>query len=184
MRQGDGAFFYELGDPDCYLVAERILSTLPVIAEWQPVLGSALGTPPPRDRERVAARAADLGLQAMRWPLAWPPDGEFAALAAVYAKQVGRAVPFSLAAFRQVFAGGRDLGDETTVLLAGAACEMHPTALLKATTLRSTAKALAGAHERATAAGVTELPAIVIGGERFCGEDAPERASAALGGTR
>ena len=52
-------------------------------------------------------------------------------LAATYAKRIGRAVAFSLAAFRQAFAGGRDLGDEDTVLIAGAACEMHPTALLK-----------------------------------------------------
>ena len=47
-------------------------------------------------------------------------------LAATYAKQFGRAVAFSLAAFRQAFAGGRDLGDEITVLIAAAACEMHP----------------------------------------------------------
>ena len=47
-------------------------------------------------------------------------------LAATYAKHIGRAVAFSLAAFRQAFAGGRDLGDEGTVLIAAAACEMHP----------------------------------------------------------
>ncbi len=52
-------------------------------------------------------------------------------LAATYAKRIGRAVAFSLAAFRQAFAGGRDLADQDTILIAGAACEMHPTALLK-----------------------------------------------------
>ncbi len=38
---------------------------------------------------------------------------------------------FSLAAFRQAFAGGRDLEQEGTVLIAAAACEMHPAAVLK-----------------------------------------------------
>jgi 2-hydroxychromene-2-carboxylate isomerase len=84
-------------------------------------------------------------------------------LAATYAKQIGRAVAFSLAAFRQTFAGGRDLGDENTVLIAGAACEMHPTALRKGIGLRSTQNALAQATRRARDAGVTGLPAIQVG---------------------
>ena len=63
-------------------------------------------------------------------------------LAATYAKHIGRAVAFSLAAFRQAFAGGRDLGDEGTVLIAAAACEMHPTAVLKGIGLRSVTTAL------------------------------------------
>ena len=71
---------------------------------------------------------------------------------ATYAKGGGRAVAFSLAAFRQVFAGGRDLGDEGTVLLAAAACEMHPTAVLKGIGLRSVRR-VPGASGRAGAAG-------------------------------
>jgi len=47
------------------------------------------------------------------------------------------------------------------VLIAGAACEMHPAALLKGIALRSTAQALAEAAERARRDGVTELPAVV-----------------------
>ena len=72
-------------------------------------------------------------------------------LAATYAKHVGRAVAFSLAAFRQAFAGGRDLGDHDTVLIAAAACEMHPTAVLKGVGLRSVAAGLASAAKRARA---------------------------------
>ena len=82
-------------------------------------------------------------------------------LAATYAKRIGRGVAFSLAAFRQTFAGGRDLGEKETVLIAGAACEMHPSALLKGIELRATADALAEATERARRRGVTELPAVV-----------------------
>ena len=51
--------------------------------------------------------------------------------AAVFAQQTGRVVAFSLAAFRQAFAGGRDLTDTDNVLLAAAACELHPRAVLK-----------------------------------------------------
>jgi 2-hydroxychromene-2-carboxylate isomerase len=70
-------------------------------------------------------------------------------------------VAFSLAAFRQAYAGGRDLGDDDTVLIAGAACEMHPSALLKGMGMRSTEEALAEATERARRDGVRTLPAVV-----------------------
>jgi 2-hydroxychromene-2-carboxylate isomerase len=92
---------------------------------------------------------------------------------------VGRAVAFSLAAFRQVFAGGRDLG-ESTVLLAAAACEMHPTAVLKGIGLRSVTGALHQAGRRAQAAGVHALPAIQVGAELLQGARAVEQAVAAL----
>jgi 2-hydroxychromene-2-carboxylate isomerase len=98
-------------------------------------------------------------------------------LAATYAKRIGRAVAFSLAAFRQAFAGGRDLGEEQTVLIAAAACEMHPTALLKGIALRSVIEALEGATTRARAAGVTSLPAIQVGPRVYQGPDAVEQAT-------
>jgi 2-hydroxychromene-2-carboxylate isomerase len=163
-------FYYDLGSPECYLVAETIMATLPVVPEWEPVLGSALGRADPTDtanRTQIEDQAAELGLQPIRWPATWPPDTERAMLAATYAKQIGRAVAFSLAAFRQTFAGGRDLSDEDTVLIAGAACEMHPTALRKGIELRSTRQALTIATRRAHDAGVTDLPAIQVGARAY-----------------
>ena len=74
-------------------------------------------------------------------------------LVATYAKRSSKTVSYSLAAFRQAFAGGRDLGDEGTVLIAAAACEMHPRAVLKAIQLRSTRAALQRACARAATAG-------------------------------
>jgi 2-hydroxychromene-2-carboxylate isomerase len=118
----------------------------------------------------------------MRWPAHWPPDSRIAMLAATYAKHIGRAVAFSLAAFRQAFAGGRDLGDEATVLIAAAACEMHPTAVLKGIGLRSVTEALERSTARARSAGVTALPAIQVGDGTFEGERGIELASRALGG--
>ena len=62
----------------------------------------------------VERRAGSTGLPAVRWPEPWPGNMLTAMRAAVFAKETGRAVAFSLAAFRQAFAGGNDLGDATT----------------------------------------------------------------------
>ena len=177
-------FYYDLGDPGCYVTAERIMGELGRVGpvpEWEPVHGPDLGwTPPEPDAEALAQVIAGHGLLPLRLPAAWPPDSELAMRVATYAKGGGRAVAFSLAAFRQVFAGGRDLGDEGTVLIAAAACEMHPTAVLKGASLRSVGASLERAGERARQAGVSELPAIAVGTDVFCGDGALERATEAL----
>jgi 2-hydroxychromene-2-carboxylate isomerase len=178
-------FYYDLGSPSCYLVAECVLGALPVVPEWEPVQASALGIElRESDRDVVARRVAELGLQPLRWPDPCPPDTTTATLTAAYAKRIGRAVAFSLAAFRQAFAGGRDLGSEDTVLLAAAASEMHPAAVLKGITLRATIDALAEAHDRARMAGVDRLPAIAVGARVFTGEAALEHAAETLGALR
>jgi 2-hydroxychromene-2-carboxylate isomerase len=115
-------------------------------------------------REDVERAARAQGVQPLRWPDPFPADSEWAMLAATYAKQIGRAVAFSLAAFRQAFAGGRDLSERETVLIAGAACEMHPTAVIKGAELRGTRARLEAATEEARAAGVTQVPALVTAG--------------------
>jgi 2-hydroxychromene-2-carboxylate isomerase len=174
-------FYYDLGSPACYLMAETIMTELPVVPEWEPVhAASVLDDPERFDRAQLEHRAAELQLQPWRWPQRWPPDTRQASLAAAYAKRVGRAVVFSLATFRQEFAGGRDIGDQSTVLIAGAACEMHPTALVKGMGLRSTIHALQQANERARAVGIRSLPAIELDGTVFDGDRALERACAAL----
>ncbi len=174
-------FYYDLGSPSCYLTAERIMATLPAVPEWEPVLGAALGLAEPAPQAmRLGAAVTDYGLQPLCMPASWPPDSELAMLAATYAKRGGKAVAYSLAAFRQAFAGGRDLGDEGTVLIAAAACEMHPRAVLKGVQLRSTRTALQRACARAAAAEVTALPAIATGNGTYCGARALERATAAL----
>jgi 2-hydroxychromene-2-carboxylate isomerase len=174
-------FYYDLGSPECYLVAERIGAALPVVAEWEPVLASDVGAPEHEpDRDLIESVAAERGLQPLRWPSVWPPDTLFAMLAATYAKGIGRAVAFSLAAFRQAFAGGRDLSQQDTVLIAGAACELHPAAVIKGTGLRSVATALEQAGVRATAAGVRELPAIALGDDLFHGDAGLDLAAGAL----
>ena len=161
-------FYYDLGSPRCYLLAERIMADLAEVPEWEPVLTAGLGiTEAAPDRDALERLVGERGMQPLRWPHQWPPDARTAALAATYAKHIGRAVAFSLACFRQTFAGGRDLGDESTVLIAAAACEMHPSAVLKGIGLRSVTSGLDQACARARAAGVTQLPAIEVGDRLF-----------------
>ncbi|MBV9943017.1 MAG: DsbA family protein, partial [Solirubrobacterales bacterium] len=137
-------------------------------------------TDPDPQARQIERLVAELGLQPVRWPPKWPPDSTQAMLAATYAKRIGRAVAFSLAAFRQAFAGGRDLGEENTILIAGAACEMHPTALRKGIELASTATALRTATYRAQVAGVTALPAVQVGDRVYAGIEAIREATHAL----
>lgn len=159
------AFYFDLGSPECYLVAERILQTMPVATEWIPVLERDLPGATDTaalDQHALAATLAERGLQALRLPEPFPFDSAFALRAATYAKQIGRIVAFSLAAFRQAFAGGRALDVTDNVLIAGSACEMHPTALLKSADLKSTVTTLAAATQLAAVRGVNSVPAIWV----------------------
>jgi 2-hydroxychromene-2-carboxylate isomerase len=100
---------------------------------------------------------------------------------ATYAKSIGRVVPFAQAAFRQAFAGGRDLQQADNVLIAAAACEMHPAAVLAGAKLRSVQRELAARTARAAQVGVLDVPAVVVGKRVFLGERAIEDASLHLG---
>ena len=186
------AFYFDLFSPEAYLAAERVIATLPVSAEWIPVSANGLpaadtleGWRCETDREaffeRIARTAARRGLQPLVWPQPFPFDSAFAMRVATYAKQIGRTVPFALAAFRQGFAGGRDLSGPDNVLIAAAACEMHPTAVLKAAGLRSVAERLHAATALAAARGVRDVPAVWLpGGEVFHGDASLEQAASAL----
>jgi 2-hydroxychromene-2-carboxylate isomerase len=85
-------FYYDLGSPQCYLLGETIMSTLPVVPEWEPVLASQIAGSEPQaetDRSEVERLAIALGVQALRWPRTWPPaDTTRAMLAATYAKSI------------------------------------------------------------------------------------------------
>jgi 2-hydroxychromene-2-carboxylate isomerase len=129
-------------------------------------------------RAELARRAGELGLQPLRWPDPFPYDSSLAMRVATYAKSIGRAVPFAQAAFRQAFAGGRSLEDPDSVVIAAAACEMHPAAVLRGAQLRSVAEQLAAATAAAAAVGVRDVPAIRVGEHVFLGERAIAEAAA------
>ena len=183
----DAAFYFDLASPPAYFAAERVLQVLGP-AVWQPVLAcelpgaesfAAFRCREEEDifRAEIGRRAHELGLQPLRWPDPFPFDSTLAMRAATYAKSIGRTVPFAQAAFRQAFAGGRSLGKQDNVLIAAAACEMHPTAVLAGAELRSVREQLSAATESAADTGVTDVPAVRIGERVFAGERAIEEAA-------
>jgi 2-hydroxychromene-2-carboxylate isomerase len=156
--------------------------------EWQPILLGALfkihgrdswANGPERDAgiHEVERRAAEYGLPAIRWPDPWPGNTLTAMRAATFAKQIGKVVSFSLAGFRQAFAAGRDLSDPDNVMLAAAACELHPNALTKAVQTQSVKDALREATDHAAARGVIGVPTVVVGNQAFWGDDKLESAA-------
>jgi 2-hydroxychromene-2-carboxylate isomerase len=185
------AFYFDLSSPEAYLAAERALAVLPAPCEWQPILASMLPrseTDQPAGREReaelmranVELRAAELDLLPLRWPTPFPFDSRFAMLAATYAKRIGKTVAFALAAFRQAYAGGKALSEHDNVLIAGAACEIHPAAILRATQTRAIVAELERASAEALALGVSDVPAVRVGDRVFQGERALEQAGELL----
>jgi 2-hydroxychromene-2-carboxylate isomerase len=188
MTSPDAAFYFDLASPLAYLAAERILHVLPGPVVWQPVLARELSAAETFDafrchdeedvlRVEIARRARAAGLQPLRWPDPFPFDSTLAMRAATYAKSIGRTVPFAQAAFRQAFAGGRSLSEVDSVLIAAAACEMHPSAVLKGTGLASVCAQLEATTAEAAQAGVSEVPAVRIGTRVFIGETSIERAA-------
>jgi 2-hydroxychromene-2-carboxylate isomerase len=190
----DAAFYFDLCSPLAYFAAERVLqvfSNPPTPVEWQPVLARELTggetfeayrceTEEQIFRAEIERRARELRLQPLRWPEPFPFDSGLAMRAATYAKSIGRVVPFAQAAFRQAFAGGHDLERADFVLIAAAACEMHPQAVLRGAELRTVRERLADATAEAARMGVAEVPAVRIGERIFAGERALEEAASAL----
>ncbi len=187
-------FYYDLGSPYAYLAAERISGLFTEAEleqpEWQPVLlgglfghfgRSSWGQGPEREAGMAECqrRASAYGLPPIVWPDPWPGNMLTAMRVATFAKQTGRTVSFSLAAFRQQFAAGRDLSEPDNVYIAAAACELHPRALAKAIQTQSVKDALRAATEEAAARGVEGVPAVVVGERVFWGDDRLEDAVAA-----
>jgi 2-hydroxychromene-2-carboxylate isomerase len=184
-------FYFDLGSPYAYLSAERISALFTEAEleqpEWRPILlgglfqhfgRSSWGQGPDR-AEGIAEcerRASAYGLPPIVWPDPWPGNTLTAMRVATFAKQTGRTVSFSLAAFRQAFAAGRDLTDPDNVIIAGAACELHPKALLKAVQTEIVKGALREATDEAAALGVQGVPAVVVGERVFWGDDRLEDA--------
>ena len=184
-------FYYDLGSPYAYLAAERLTQVLPEMPVWQPILlggiwketgGQSWAVTDAREEgmSEVERRAAGYGLMPVRWPEGWPNNTLNAMRVAVWAQQIGRTVAFSLAAFRQAFAGGKDLSDMDYLLMAAAACELHPNAVLKAVETQSVKDRLKEVTGEAYARGVRGVPTIAVGDDLFWGDDRLEDAAAAI----
>ena len=185
-------FYYDLGSPYAYLAAERVNGLFAEACgqppEWQPILLGGLfkrfgreswaNGPGRREGMReVERRASARGLSPLRWPDSFPGNMLLAMRAATYAKEIGRTVSFSLAAFRQAFAAGRDLSDPDNMALAAAAAEIHPRAVLAAVKRDQIKRALREATDRAGDLGVRGVPSVRVAGAVFWGDDRLEEAA-------
>lgn len=182
------AFYFDLSSPEAYLAAERVLRVVPQPCEWIPVAvpftpGFRCAEEETIFRAEFERRAAAAGLQAVRWPEPFPADSGFAMRAATYLKGGGRTVGFAQAAFRQAFAGGRDLGATETVLIAAAAVETHPRALLVGAGTAATGRRLEEATALARERGVRSTPAVWTGSEVVHGDEGLEDAARAIAST-
>src|SRR5918999_4531662 len=184
-------FYYDLGSPYSYLAAERINEVMPEPVVWQPILlggiwkqigGLSWATTDKREEgmAEVESRAAKYELQPLRWPEGWPNDTLKAMRAAIFAQQTGRGEAFALAAFRQAFAGGKDLSDIDNVLIAAAACELHPKAVTKGIETEAVKDGLKEATQEAIERGVWGVPTIAVGNRLFWGDDRLEEAAHAV----
>jgi 2-hydroxychromene-2-carboxylate isomerase len=189
-------FYYDFSSPYSYLAAERISGRFAEAGaeqpEWVPIsFGHVLKAtgrrpwslqpdgPNPAHLDEIGRRAAARGLPEVRYPRGWPADNYslVPTRAAVFAKESGRVVAFSLAAFRQAFAAGRDLSDLDNVLLAAAACELHPNAVLKGIETRSVRDSLKRATTEALERGLVGIPTVALGDQLFWGDDQLEAAA-------
>jgi 2-hydroxychromene-2-carboxylate isomerase len=197
MAAGRPTFYYDLGSPYAYLAAERVNGLFAEAGaeppEWQPILlgglfkrfgRSSWGLGPGREQgmRECERRASAYGLAPIRWPDRWPGDMLAAMRAATFAKEIGKTVSFSLAAFRQAFAAGRDLTDPDNVAIAAAAAEIHPRALYAALDRETVKGRLREATDRAGDLGVRGVPTVVVDGEVYWGDDRLDEAAAAAGG--
>lgn len=185
---GRAVFYFDLGSPYAWLASERVNALFATPPLWQPILLGGVFKAVGRSswaetgaREEgmseVERRAAGHGLMEVRWPDPWPGNMLTAMRAATFAKNTGRTVAFALAAFRQAFAAGRDLGELDNVLIAAAACELHPRAVIAGIESRGVKDELRRATDEAVERGVIGVPTVAVGDELFWGDDRLEEAA-------
>jgi 2-hydroxychromene-2-carboxylate isomerase len=127
-------FYYDLNSPYAWLAAERVNSVLPEPPVWPPISYSHVikhtgvtpwSVKPGREKqmEEIERRAEERGLRPIRWPEGWPVETiPLTGLrAATFAAELGDAVAFSLAGFRQTFNAGHPMSVLANVLRAAEA---------------------------------------------------------------
>ena len=161
MLRAPLCFFFDPGDPLCYVAIERV-ERLGSEIEWVPA-----AMPLPAGTLPLAERAARLyGL-----PLVWPERpaaGRPAVLrAAHYAQEVGAGARFALACARLAFAGGYELEDPGVLMEAAGAAGLDPHELRAAAADASRDAALADASQTLREHSIEELPALRLADGRW-----------------
>jgi 2-hydroxychromene-2-carboxylate isomerase len=182
------AFLWDVGSPYAWLAAERVDELIPGV-EWRPVLlggifratGRSSWARTDRRAEGIAEverRARERGLPALRWPAEWPNDGLLAMRVAAAAALLGRGRELALCALRLQFTRGRAMSEPEAVAEAAEAAGLVAGELLGLAASAEVKAALRAQTERALAAGVVGVPAVVVGGEAFWGDDRLDEAAA------
>jgi 2-hydroxychromene-2-carboxylate isomerase len=190
-------FYFDLGSPFAYLVAERLHDVLGEAVDWQPVsLGAlfkltgrsswSLGDPERRraGMAEVQRRARLYGLAPLRWPDPWPGSYLTAMRAAIFADRAGRGQEFAILAFREAFQEGRDLSVPEEVLRAAHDAGLDPGEVHEGTRDPQVKLALREATDAAHRLGVFGVPTLAIDGELFWGDDRLADAAAQLRAVR
>jgi 2-hydroxychromene-2-carboxylate isomerase len=183
-------FYFDLGSPYAYLTAERLVAParhMPLFETdviWQPIsLGAifklngrsswALGQPEQRaaGMAEVERRARAYGLPPLRWPAPWPSNYLFAMRAATFASRCGIGREFALAAYRDAFQRGLDLGAPENVLQAARSAGLDRHDVERAVSSAEIKLALRHASDLAHRCGVSGVPTLVVAGELFWGDD-------------
>jgi 2-hydroxychromene-2-carboxylate isomerase len=191
---GPTVFYFDFNSPYAYLAAERIEDLLPG-AEWRPIafaiLLGQLGrledaleelTSAPIVAE-VAERAIARGLPPFAPPRGWPVEtwSLTPLRAALVAEERGCLREFSLAAYRKSFVESRSLADLDNVLAAAREVGLDPGEVGEAIERPEIKQRLKDNTEEARACGVTGIPTVAVGEQRFWGDDRLEHAAAAVG---
>lgn len=166
-------FYFDLGCPLSYLVAERVERTLGDVP-WIPVAAECMRGERSESeltalRERAQARALALRLPLV-WPDPFPGQAQCASRAAAYADEIGAGARFALAASRLAFCGGFDIEDPETLAEAAGAAGVALDDCLQAAGDPKRDEALRATAQGLRARGVRELPVITIGRRWFEGE--------------
>ncbi len=181
------AFYFDLASPYSYLAAERVDVLFEDAGlerpDWRPILFGALlgelgrtpwGLTEERDRHfaEIECRAAAYGLPPLVWPEPLPANSLHAMRAATVAAEAGPdgVRDFVLAAYREAFVKGRDLGDLEIIGAAASAAAIGPQVAagisdpaIKDKLRRST--------EEAWEVGLQGVPTVLVGEELFWGDD-------------
>lgn len=190
-------FYFDLASPYSYLAAERVDRLFEGAGreqpEWRPILFGALlkeldrtpwGLTSDRDEHctEIERRAAAYGLPPLVWPDPLPANSLNAMRAATVAAEAGPgcARDFALAAFREAFGCGRDLGDPEVIAAAAGVAGIGPR-IIDGIAAADTKDRLRRATEEAWAAGVQGVPTVAVDGRLFWGDDRLEDAVAAAG---
>jgi 2-hydroxychromene-2-carboxylate isomerase len=180
-------FYFDLASPYSYLAAERVDGLFADAGleppRWQPILFGALlkelgrtpwGLGPERDEHfaEIERRAADYGLPPLAWPDPLPANSLHAMRAATVAAEAGPgcARDFALAAYREAFVEGRDLGDPEVIVAAAGVAGIGPQ-VTDGIAAPATKDKLRRNTEDAWTAGLQGVPTVAVDEHLFWGDD-------------